>query len=105
MICALSSAHWQQASTLSSPCGALSRFEKIEIHAPINTIQYNIAAEEITIISVAAGACAHLACDAERRTELTPVGLRYTRAVEVTQSDFAWYATDVTDKKTATTRN
>ena len=36
MICTLSSAHWQQASKLSSPC-ALSRFEfeKIEINTPI----------------------------------------------------------------------
>ena len=41
MMCTLSSAHWQQASKLSSPCGALSRFEKIEINAPINTIKYN----------------------------------------------------------------
>ena len=40
MICTLSSAHWQQASKLSSPCGALSRFETTEINAPINTIQY-----------------------------------------------------------------
>ena len=40
MICTLSSAHWQQASKLSSPCGALSRFEKIEITAPINAIRY-----------------------------------------------------------------
>ena len=31
MICELSSAHWQ-------PCGALNRFGKIGINAPINTI-------------------------------------------------------------------
>ena len=40
--CTLSSAHWQQASKRSSPCGALSRFEKIEIKRAYqyNTIQY-----------------------------------------------------------------
>ena len=37
MICPSSSAHWQQASKLQA-CGALNRFGKIEINAPMNII-------------------------------------------------------------------
>ena len=52
MTCTLSSAHWQQASKSFQPCGALSRFGKIEINALINTIILMIINVKIIIIII-----------------------------------------------------